>query len=90
MSDAAWRIEQTRQVERVLRRLPKPRRARLVAAIAALAHDPHPPGRRTLTGYANLYRMRVGDWRITYALHDDVLVILIVEVSPRGDAYRTL
>lgn len=90
MSKPDWRIEQTRQVERVLRRLPKPLLARLRAAIVELAQEPRPFGSRKLVGYENLYRIRVGDWRITYTLHDDALLILIVEVSPRGGAYRTL
>jgi mRNA-degrading endonuclease RelE of RelBE toxin-antitoxin system len=34
--------------------------------------------------------VRVGDWRITYALEDDRLIVLIVEIAPRGGAYRDL
>lgn len=85
-----WRIEQERQVERALRRLPKPVLARLRSAIRSLAQDPRPPGSKKLAGFNNLYRIRVGDWRITYAIEDDILLILIVEVAPRGGAYRNL
>jgi mRNA interferase RelE/StbE len=32
--------------------------------------------------------MRVGDWRVIYELHDDVLTILVVRVGHRRDVYR--
>ena len=34
------------------------------------------------------YRLRVGDWRVLYELHDGELVLLMVDVLPRGSAYR--
>ena len=89
MPDPTWRIETKRQVKSVLRRLPKPLCKRIEQAIDALAHDPLPPGSRKLTGY-DYYRIRVGDWRIVYSVDNDILVVVIVEVSSRGGAYRNL
>jgi len=63
---------------------------RILAAIRDLAHAPRPPGCKKLSGYDNLYRVRVGDWRISYAVEDDRLIILILEVDPCGGAYRGL
>ena len=85
-----WKIRQTRQVEKVLRRLPQDLVKRMDRAILALADESRPRGCKRLrgTGEANLYRIRVGDWRISYAVEDDLLIILILEVAPRGDAYR--
>lgn len=90
MPSSAWRIEQSHRAERSLRRLPKPLLRRISRAIEGLAQDPRPVGSVKLTGYENFYRIRVGDWRITYSIEDDVLLIVIVEVSPRGGAYRKL
>lgn len=90
MAEPVWRVQIRRQAKNVLRRLPKTLLERIDAAIEALAKNPTGPDSRKLSGYTNLYRIRVGDWRITYALEKDVMVILIVEVSPRGDAYRNL
>jgi len=33
------------------------------------------------------YRLRVGDWRVIYELEDDRLVMLLLEVGPRGGIY---
>ena len=90
MNEPKWRVKTDRQVEKILRRLPRPLLARIREAIVNLADDPRPHGHRKLVGFENLYRIRVGDWRIVYATEDELLFILVVEVSPRGDAYRNL
>lgn len=87
---AGWRIKMKRQPAKMLRRLPKPLLTRIRDAVWDLAHDPYPPGSRKLVGYKNLYRIRVGDWRVVYTIRDAELVILIVRVAPRGSAYHNL
>lgn len=88
--DQTWEVQLARQPQRILRRLPHDLRHRLDRAIRALPDDPRPPGCKKLAGYDNLYRLRVGDWRISYAVEEDRLVVLALEVAPRGDAYREL
>lgn len=83
-----WQIVLLRQPEKVLRRLPKDFLQRMRIAIRGLAENPRPPGCKKLSGYENLYRIRVGQWRISYAIENDRLVILVLEIAPRGDAYR--
>ncbi|MCC7352311.1 MAG: type II toxin-antitoxin system RelE/ParE family toxin [Anaerolineae bacterium] len=79
-----------RQAEKALRRLPRDLLRRIERAISDLAEDPRPSGCVRLVGYGNMYRIRVGDWRISYAVEDEQLVILIVKIAPRGSAYRNL
>jgi mRNA interferase RelE/StbE len=85
-----WKVDLSRRAERVLARLPRNLLERVDAEIHALAVDPFPPGHKKLSGtrHDNLYRVRVGDWRISYAVEKDKSLILILEVAPRGDAYR--
>lgn len=84
-----WRILIEREPRRVLRRLPRDTLQRIRAAILALADNPRPNGCVKLSGY-DLWRIRVGDWQIIYSIEDAELIILIVEVSPRSGAYRSL
>lgn len=79
-----------RHAEKSLRRLPKDLLKRINRAILELAQNPRPSGCKKLVGYENLYRSREGDWRIIYAIEDDRLIVLVLEVSPRGSAYRNL
>jgi mRNA interferase RelE/StbE len=83
-----WEILLHRRVEKVLRRLPNNIVPRIDRAIQALSTDPRPTGCKKLAGHDNLYRVRVGDWRISYAVEDDRLIVLVLEVAPRGGANR--
>jgi mRNA interferase RelE/StbE len=85
-----WRVILLREPEKVMARLPNDLRQRLRLAIDRLETDPRPHGCKKLAGYENYYRVRVGDWRITYAIKDAQLIVLVIEVAPRGGAYRGL
>ena len=85
-----WQIILDRSVEKVLRRLPHDLLKRIDRAIQRLAIEPRPHGCTKLTGFASLYRLRVGDWRLIYSIEEDRLVVLVLEIAPRGKAYRNL
>lgn len=90
MNDSpTWQVIVTNKAERRLRRLPKELIKRLREAIVALGFDPRPPGYKKLVG-TDLYRVRVGKWRIIYSIEDDQLIVLVVTIAPRRDAYRNL
>lgn len=90
MSKGRWQVIIHRKAERVLKRLDGDTLERIRQAIRGLASEPRPSGYKKLTGYENLYRVRVGDWRIIYAIEDKQLIVLVLEISPRGGAYRNL
>lgn len=83
-----WTVLIDRQPQKVFRRLPRDILQRIREAISGLAKDPWPPGCKKLAGYKNLHRLRVGDWRISYAVEQEQLIVLVLEVAPRGSAYR--
>lgn len=63
-------------------------RARLVAEIDGLTGNPRPPGSKELTASDGLHRVRVGDCRILYTVHDDRLLVLVVKIAHRREIYR--
>ena len=63
-------------------------RARLGQAIDGLGSEPRPPGCKKLKDEKRAYRVRVGDYRILYEIHDDRLVVLVIRIAKREDAYR--
>ena len=83
-----YRIEVTRAAERDLRALPESVLKRVDAKILSLAGNPRPDGVRKLAGAESLYRVRIGDYRIIYEIQDRVVLIVIVRVRHRGEAYR--
>lgn len=82
-----YRIEVRPAAVRELRKLGPDIRPRIEGAIALLAEDPRPPASRRLRGQPG-YRVRVGDYRIIYTVHDDVLLIVVVTVGHRRDVYQ--
>ena len=84
---SAYRIELRPAAARALRRLDLQMRPRIRGAIALLAQDPRPPGARPLRGRPGL-RIRVGDYRILYTIHDDVLLIVVVTLGHRREVYE--
>ncbi len=85
-----YTVQFERTPEKVLQRLPRDLAKRLSKAIDDLAVNPRPPGMTKLVGYDYLYRIRVGDWRVIYAIEDAELIVLVIEVGPRGNVYRDL
>lgn len=50
--------------------------ASVIRAASDLAEDPRPPGYLKLHGRREQYRIRVGEYRVVYEIHDDVLLVL--------------
>jgi len=83
-----WEIILTRQAEKTFYRLSKNLLQRLDQAIFALAANPHPPEAQQLPGHDNLYRLYVDDWRIAYAVEEERLIVLILEIAPKQKPER--
>jgi mRNA interferase RelE/StbE len=64
-----------------------PLRDRIRAAIDLLAADPRPPGAVKLASRDD-YRIRVGDYRIVYAVDDAERLVLVARIAHRREVYR--
>ena len=64
-------------------------RARLVASIQELAEQPKPVGAEKLSGHIDLYRIRVGNYRVVYEIDDGQIVVTVVKVGHRKEIYRS-
>lgn len=85
------RVEFTRRAERELRRIADHAvRRRILKRVSMLKDEPRPPGARKLSDAKDVWRVRVGDWRVCYQVRDRLLLVLIVAVGHRGDVYERL
>ena len=71
-----------------LRKLDSSARRRVQAAIELLAEHPRPSAATKLVGGDREWRVRTGDYRIVYEIHDDLLLVLFVAVGHRRDICR--
>ena len=65
-------------------------KAAIRSAIEALAEDPFPRGAKKLRGHPNLWRIRIGGWRVVYTVEGDRLLVLVLMIAGRGDVYERL
>ena len=77
----------TPAAQRDLKRLPPYILKRVDICILSLVENARPHGCRKLTGSDNLWRVRVGNYRIIYTIQDKELVIIIIRVRHRREAY---
>lgn len=85
-----YAVEFDSAARKELRRLDPVVRARVMKKITALADDPRPPGAIRLAGGHDLWRIRIGGYRVVYAIEDGRLIITVVRVAGRGKVYRDI
>ena len=84
-----YRIEIRPHAQRYLARLPRNLRTVIADHIDALAQNPRPVWGKRLGGdLKGRWSFRVGDYRVVYRIEDDVLVVLVLHIGPRGRAYE--
>jgi mRNA interferase RelE/StbE len=83
----AYRIELRPAAVRELKALPRRIQTSIKGRIDALADDPRPRGVKKLSD-EDLYRIRVGNYRVIYQIRDKVLLVVVVKVGHRREVYR--
>ena len=72
-----------------LKKIQKPDAKRIESAINALSEIPRPIGFKKLKGfYEDLYRIRIGDYRVIYTIEDKIQVIDVRQIGHRKDIYK--
>ena len=82
-----YRIDYAPAAAKQLRKFDREIYVRIRPVIDALANDPRPSGCTMLT-VEKRYRIRVGDFRIVYEIHDSRLLVLVVRIGHRSNVYR--
>ena len=84
-----YAIEYRRAARKALLKMPKALANKFLAAFEQLASDPQRSDLdvKPMTGREG-YRLRIGDWRALYRIEKDRLVILVVNIGPRGNIYK--
>ncbi|OKH13436.1 type II toxin-antitoxin system RelE family toxin [[Limnothrix rosea] IAM M-220] len=83
----SYQIIIPKPVQKQLNKLPAQQRKQAITKIRSLADEPRPNGVKKLKGYDDSYRVRFGNYRIIYKVQDQELIVLLLSVSHRKDAY---
>jgi mRNA interferase RelE/StbE len=87
---ADYTITFARSARKELERLPDEIAGRILEKIEALSLNPRPAGTISLRGPGNLWRLRVGDYRVVYTINDSGRAVDVSIVRHRREVYRDL
>jgi mRNA interferase RelE/StbE len=85
---AEYSITFARSARKKLESLPNLLIIRIFSKIESLGIEPRPKGCRKLQGFTNLWRIRIGDYRVIYSIDDKTKLIDIIAVRNRREAYE--
>ncbi len=68
-----------------LQKQPQAQKERILKAIQGL---PDVGDIKPMSGYENLYRLRVGSYRVIYTIEGDLLIVRVLTIGNRGDVYK--
>ena len=85
---ANYKLALTESAEKELNRLPGSAVVRIMGRIEKLADDPRPSGCKKLKGGVNEWRIRIGDYRVIYAIEDNTKTVDVTRIAHRKEAYK--
>ena len=87
---AAYRIEFVKTARKEFEHLPAKIRSKTAEALSLLAQNPYSELLRVkkLKGADELYRVRLGDYRVVYQIRNERLIILVIKIGHRREVYR--
>ena len=80
-----WRIIIEKPAMKFLQKQPEAQRSRLLKAIYAL---PDVGNIKPMRGRDNLFRLRVGEYRVLYSLDSGILTVYVLDAGTRGGIYK--
>ena len=80
-----YRIQIDKPAMKFLQKQPQAQRERLLRAIQGL---PDIGDIKPMSGHENLYRLRVGTFRVLYTIIGDLLIVRVLSIGNRGDVYK--
>lgn len=82
-----YKVVVSKSAAKELSKLPSTINNRIVKAVLNLSDDPRPQGSKKLKGGSENWRIRIGDYRVIYAIDDEILIVDVRKVGHRKDMY---
>ena len=84
-----YQLTYLKRAEKALIAMPRTTGLLIREKLRQLTNDPHASNNNVtkLQGREG-YRLRVGDWRVIYEIRDDRLIVMVLDIGPRGGIYK--
>ncbi len=76
-----------KKAKKFIDKLPQNEKRRIIAGIERL---PNGEDIKQLKGYNNLFRLRIGSYRIIYTVNNGELTVIVIDIDSRGQVYKRL
>ena len=86
--NAGFSVEIKKSAQREMDALSEPMFTRTDKQIVALVHNPRPQGCRKLRGQKDIWRIRIGDYRVVYSIDEARKLVNILRVAHRREVYE--
>jgi len=83
----SYAVELKPSARKELESLPNTALTRVIRKIESLALDARPAGCKKLKGFKDLWRVRIGDWRIVYIINDATRSVSVTRIAHRSKVY---
>jgi len=83
-----YSVEVKPAARKELEALSDPVLARVIRKLESLADVPRPAGCKKLKGYKDMWRIRIGDWRVVYFIDETVKLVSILRIAHRREVYE--
>lgn len=88
MYNIFFNIEFSRSADKTLEKLQDKDRLKIIDKLELLAQGYENLDIKAMSGPGNMYRLRVGDYRIVYTQHFDILIIEVIKIGHRKEIYK--
>lgn len=87
---ASYKVEFARSARKEFERLPAKLQLKATEALKLLAQNPFSELLKVkkLKGADNLYRIRLGDYRVVYEIRNNELIVLVIKIGNRREVYK--
>ncbi|MCD4830738.1 MAG: type II toxin-antitoxin system RelE/ParE family toxin [Anaerohalosphaeraceae bacterium] len=85
-----YKVQLDDKVVKYLQKLDADLKKRIFRKLRSFKNNPRPNGCVGVKGMKNLFRVRIGDYRIVYQIEDKKLLVLVVRVGHRKDVYNRI
>ena len=83
-----FKIKWKSSAKKELRKIDKSQIVKILDEVEKLSSNPYPQNHKKLLGTENIYRIRIGDYRVVYSIDNGELIIQIIRVRHRKDVYK--
>ncbi|MFN2261898.1 MAG: type II toxin-antitoxin system RelE/ParE family toxin [Psychroflexus sp.] len=81
-----YKLRIERKAVKKLAKIPKPYYTKIKTALLNLSNNPRPQACKKLKG-REAFRIRIADYRVIYEVHDDILLVQVIDLGHRKDIY---